>query len=324
MNVDEWVASVGKLSSIKKAKKEVVASALTGWLGTDIPDYTEGRWEAVCRRTTWLFPDGWGFSVGYGFKPVITHMTEKLSKDDGFPMPKYFNKSEWEFFPHINGYCWVASVESVPDGKVLADLVDAFAVKHGKPGIIIPWSNPYAEMIVDQAEDYFEWHGEDLAEGKVNLHKIMFDLANIVTDVDVLNSKSPWNVVLGDEMEGLSEYSDFARFENFISMLEDNNVAILDLDQHCAARSSGTEEWAIKENPLLEGKPVFRTWGQNSQESWFGDGTIAWIEAWIEDAADEKRIKFYAEEAGLHTGIYEEDWEPTGDFEYSSPTGTLL
>ena len=325
MDVDEWVASVSKLVSLKKPNREVIASAVTGWLGTDIPTSTEGRWEAVSRHTSWLFPDGWSFSVGTGFKPVFTHLAEELKSDSVFPMPEYFNSKEWKFFPHINGWCWVECDTDVPSGSKIVELLDVFTVKHGKPELALPWFNSFGVFIVEQEADYFEWYGEDLDEGEPNLHKVMFDLATMVVDVELFQSKCPWRVVESDETSGLSYFSDFMRFDRFVDNLEANNVVILDLDQHCAACSHGVEEWAVNNNPALAGKATFRTWGQNSEGAWFGDGTIGYVEVYnIEDEVAEKRVKFYAEEEGLYTGIYDEDWAPDGGFEFSSPTGTLI
>ena len=324
MNVDEWAESVGRLASLNKPNREVVASAVTGWLGTDIASYTEGRWEAVCRRTSWLFPDGWCFSVGTGFKPVFTHLSEELKSDSAFPMPKYFNSKEWKFFPHINGWCWVDCETDVPSGAKIVEFLDVFTLKHGKPYVGMPWLETFGFYVVEQESDYFEWYEGELENGEANLHKVMFDLATIVTDVELFKSKSHWGVAEGDETLGLSYFSDFMRFDRFVGKLDENNVLFLDLDQHCAGCSHGFEEWALKDNPALEGKPTFRTWGQNSDGAWFGDGTIAWVEAHnIWDATVEKRVKFYAEEEGLYTGVYENDWEPSECFEFSSPAGTL-
>ncbi len=76
-------------------------------------------------------------------------------------------------------------------------------------------------------------------------------------------------------------------------------------------------EWAIKEDPALEGKEIFRTWGQNSEYSWLGDGFI-FVETYLNDDESEKRIKQAAEEEGLDMGLEDEDWEPSGSFYYES------
>lgn len=324
MDVNVWNDNVERLGSVKKPNKTVVVSAVTGWLGTEVANDTEGRWEAVSRRTAWLFPDGWGFTVGTGFKPIFTHTTEKLNDGTLFPMPEFFNKNEWIFVPHINGWCYSASTVDIPAPETIMSFIDAFALEHGKPELILPWFNSWSEMVVDQGEGYYEYYDED-GEGEdnfVNVYKTMYKMCTLIKD-DVLEAKSPWVVVKGDETDGLSEHSDFMRFQRLVNKIDDNNIMILDLDQHCAGCAHGMEKWEIENNPALEGKPTFRTWGQNSQHSWFGDGTI-FVEAYnIEDSVTERRIKHIAEEEGLHMGVYEDDWEPSSDFDYSSPSITL-
>lgn len=319
---NEWCEDVEKVLTMKEPSPDLIASAITGWLRTEIAQYTEGRHEAVSRRAVWLFPDGCGLTVGAGYKPVFFHMSEELSKEAVFPMPDYFNTKPWVFAPHVNGWFHNDSTVDVPDGKFLADLLEVLTVKHGEPELCLPWSWSWYDNILDNVDDYVEW-GMEPDEGDFNVREFMIKLVLMIKDGS-FQKKSSWVINIGDETDWLSDYSDFIRFSKMLGKIEDESLMILDLDQHCAGCSAGTREWAEKDNPKLKGKDIFRTWGQNSEGSWFGDGTIRVEATWFEDAATEKKIKFIAEELGLYTGIYEDDWKACGDFEYWSPEVTLV
>lgn len=321
MDIDEWAEHVDRFVAGGQEDKTVTAAALTGWLGTPITDYTEGMWEAVCRRTSWLFPDGWVFNVGTGFMPSLTHLTDKLDKDTTFPMPDFFNKEGWSFQPHINGWCWEEAEGTILNATTLANLVDTFTVILGEPKIVLPWYYSFGESLYEQGEEHYEMFADDYEN--VNPHQKFFEMMEILKPIiDNGGEGLPWEVIFDSETSGLSKHSDFNKFLLLVEKIEEGNIMIVDLDQHCAGCSSGVTEWAVKNNPALEGKPVFRTWGQNSQMSWLGDGTV-WLEdVYVDDSAVEKRIKFLAEEVGIHTGIYEDDWEPSGEFSMVSPGST--
>lgn len=319
MSLTVWNNAIKETTSGEATVVDVV-NTVTGWLKTDLVTYTDGMWEPMGRRVIWLFPDGWMFNVGTYFAPVFQHKDTLIEPGTNFPMPDYFNTEGWEFSPYINGWRNTGAETDIIDAERIVELVEAFTVEHGEPMLALPWEYMYYGYYLEQGEDEAadEFYVDE--ETGLNTKQLMLDMIKLV-DSGKLTEQSPWEVKVGNDGDWLSEHCDFTRFVNLTRQIREKSIAILDLDQHCAGCSSGTEEYAVKENPKLEGKPTFRTWEQNSQTSYTGDGALL-IEVRLYDQPPyiaEKRIKFLAEELGLYTGIYEEDWEPIQEFSYETP-----
>lgn len=310
-----WAENLDKVKSGTATKVEFV-DAITHWLGTEIAENTEGMYEAISRRVVWVFPDNYALAVGTNFNPVFYHLSEELSASSILPLPQSM-QNDWHFYPKTNGWGNIASGGSFPSAERILSLVELFAKTHGEPKVLLPWGYGWTESVVDQDEDYYNWYADDLAEGEVNIRETMFHLATAVVD-GTLSKASPWEfIATDDEEDGLSYYSDFSKFQRFIARVSEEKLAILDLDQHCAACSNGTYEYAVKDDPELEGKEIFRTWGQNSENMWLGDGSI-YVDAYMDNGEVEKQLKIVAEEEGLDMDLEDEEWEPSGSFYYES------
>ena len=310
-----WTENLEKVKSGTATKVEFV-DAVTHWLGTSIAENTEGMYEAVSRRVIWVFPDNYVLAVGTNFDPTFYHLSEELTKDDVIPLPQTLQK-EWVFSNQSNGWTNSGLNSSFPTAQQILTLIDLFTSKHGEPKIVLPWGYSWTESVVDQDEDYYNWCVDELAEGEENIRETMFHLVTALGE-GKLAKASPWEfVATDDEEEWLSYYSDFAKFQRFIERVSEEKLAILDLDQHCASCSNGTYEYAVKEDPELEGKEIFRTWGQNSENMWLGDGSI-FVDAFMNDEEVEKQLKIVAEEEGLDMGLDDEEWSASGSFYYES------
>lgn len=310
-----WDENLDKVKNGTATKVEFI-DAITHWLGTEIAESTEGMYEAVSRRVVWVFPDGYALAVGTNFNPVFYHLSEELSRQSQLPLPQSLQEG-WNYYPQTNGWGYDKCARVFPSAEEILRLVELFAKTHGEPKVILPWGYSWTESIVDQQEDYYEWYADDSEEGEVNIRETMLHLATAITD-GTLSKASPWEfIATDDEEDGLSHYSDFAKFQRFIARISNEKLAILDLDQHCAGCSSGTYEYAVKDDPELEGKEIFRTWGQNSENMWLGDGSI-YVDAYMDNGEVEKQLKVIAEEEGLNMDLEDEEWEPSGSFYYES------
>lgn len=312
----EWLNNVIKVENGTSNKTEFT-DAVTHWLGTEVAQFTEGRWEPVARRVVWLFNGGYALSVGTAYSPTFYHLTDLISESDQMPIPQSM-QTNWVYTHHANGWRYESgSGSELPSAETIIKLLEMFSKHLGTPSILLPWGYIWTESILDQGEDYYlDWE-DDVEEGEDNNHKTMVKMLGLLKD-GTLEKASPWEFRFSeDEEAGLSKHCDFMRFERFTKRLSDEKIAVVDLDQHCAGCASGVYEYAVKEDPELEGKEIFRTWGQNSEYCWLGDGAI-FFQTYLNDPEGERQIKEAAEAEGLYTGVYEEDWEATGEFEYQS------
>lgn len=312
----KWLDSVEKVESGVANKVDFVDS-ITHWMGTEVAQSTEGRWEPVARRAVWIFNNGYALSVGTAYQPTFYHLTDLILESESMPIPQSM-QAGWHYTNHANG--WRYNSENgteFPSAETIVKLVDMFSQHLGTPRLLLPWGYIWTESVLDQGEDYYlDWE-DDAEEGEDNNHKTMFKMVGLLKE-GIIAKASPWEFTFSDdEADGLSFHSDFMRFDRFVERLTNEKIAIVDLDQHCAGCSSGVYEYAVKEDAELEGKEIFRTWGQNSEYSWLGDGAI-YFDAYLNNAEAEKQIKTVAEQEGLYTGVNEEDWEPSGSFEYES------
>ena len=305
-----WAENLDKVVNGTATKVEFV-DAITFWLGTEIAESTEGMYEAVSRRVVWVFPDSYALAVGTNFDPVFYHLSEELSEGSPNPLPETLQK-DWLFSSKSNGWSNIENGGDFPAAESILNLVELFAKTHGEPKVMLPWGYLWTDSIVDQADED-DWSTD---EGEVDIQETMFHLATAETD-GTLAKVSPWELESTDEDDGLSYYSDFSKFQRFIKKVSEGKIAILDLDQHCAGCCSGTYENAVQDDPELEGKEIFRTWGQNSENMWLGDGSIC-VEASIENPELEKQLLKVAKEVGLDMGIDDENWQASGSFAYES------
>lgn len=300
-----WAENLNKAKSGKANRVEFI-DAISHWLGTAIAEDTEGMYEAISRRVVWVFPDDYAFAVGtYFASPVFYHLSKEVKYGDIIPMSESLQK-DWTYSSHSNG--WARNVvrrdiNYFPTAQEILDLLELLSEEHGEPNLVLPWGSSWTDSV-------------HYSEGEDEIRETMFHLATAVLD-GTLAKSSPWKLVTMHESDALSYYSDFSKFERFIEKVREQKLVILDLDQHCAACSSGTYEGAVKADPELEGKEVFTTWGQNSQGFWHGDGYIC-VDVDIENADVEKELTLLAEEVGLDMEFDDEEWSPYGRFWYES------
>ncbi len=312
-----WNENLGKVLAGQASKVEFV-DAVTRWLYTDIAEYTEGRHEAISRRAAWVFPNDYVFSVGSGFTAVFYPLEERVSESTIIPIPGEI-VAGWEYVERANGWGRSVPAGEAPSPEEVVNLLEKLAAVHGEPELVLPWGYMWTESIIDQGSDYYEMYDNDYDDPETdNPYRTMFTLASAIVKEELVKF-SPWKLtVQEDEMSFLSEHSHFMLLDKVFRHIDENNLMILDLDQHCAGCSSGTYEWAVKNNPALEGKAIFRTWGQNSQFMWLGDGSI-YVEAFFEDDAAERVVKQYAYDIGLLSeNPSDTDWEPSSGFYFES------
>jgi hypothetical protein len=307
-----WAKNLKKVKTGKATKVEFV-DAITHWMGTEVAASTEGMGEAVSRRAVWLFPDGYALAVGANFDPVFYHLSKELPVGSMIPLPQS-RKKNWLFASRINGWTYSGVGGRFPKAAETLALVDLFSANHGEPKLLLPWAFHWVESITEQGEDYYDW---DESEDGVNKRKIMSSLATAIEDGSVAEA-CPWEFLLGSEEDGISHHSDFSKFQRFIEKVEEAKIAILDLDQHCAACSNGTYEDAVASDPELAGKEVFLTWGQNSEGKWLGDGSVYMESGYIDNPEFERQLKQLAQDEGLDMGLDDKNWEPSGSFAFES------
>jgi hypothetical protein len=311
--MNSWAENLDKVKAGTATRVEFV-DAITHWLGTQIAESTEGMYEAVSRRVVWIFPDNYALAVGTNFNPVFYHLTEELTEISSSPLPQGLQKG-WHFYSKSNGWGKIDNGGVFPTAESILNLVELFTKTHGEPRVILPWGYIWTDSIVEQSDED-DWNTDEDQPEEEDIQETMFHLATATTDGSLIGT-SPWELEVTDEVEGLSYYSDFSKFQRFIKKISESKLAILDLDQHCAGCTPGTYENAVKDDPELEGKAIFRTWGQNSENMWLGDGSIC-VEAWIDDAEIEKQLMRVAEEVGLVKRIDVENWVASGSFYYKS------
>lgn len=302
-----WETAVYKTLSGNGSKEDFVHT-ITGWLHTSITEYTEGSYEAISRRVTWLFPDGWAFVAATSCPLTLTHMTEEITSDTPAPV----RGEEWNFAVHANGWQLATSGEDTSASEILQRM-ESFSAEHGEPTLLLPWEYMWVEAIAEESlEDYLEYKPEDEAE----LYTAMHALASAVMDGQVADL-SPWAIEVTDPEDNMPAFCDWSRFQRVIAAISERKLMILNLDEHCAACSSGVYENAVKEDPELEGKRVFLTWGQNSQYMWLGDGRI-FLDVYFSEEEDERAVKDLAVAEGIYELDPDEEWEPSGSWYFES------
>jgi hypothetical protein len=313
---EDWFNSFERTLAGEATRAEFIAS-VTEWLkNEDISGGLEGRFEAVSRRVVWVFPKGWAFVVGSGHSPTFYHVDELMDPDSPFLFDD--DRSEgWEFRRYANGW-ELASVGTDWSAGLIAEWVERFSSVLGSPKLSLPWGYAWLDRITEQEEYYYSWEEKNYSDNpELSPYKIMSRVAAAAEDGQ-LAEVSPWTLEVGEEDDYMSEFSDWARFHRVVAEIEESKLMIVNLDEHCAACNSGVYEWAVKDDPELEGKNIFLTWGQGSEGGWLGNGFIA-TEVEFESSEDECAVWKLLVQEGLEEPFEgEEECDPVGSWEYES------
>jgi len=264
--------------------------ALTNWFQTEPAENTEQYFESVGRRVLWLYPNGLTLTIGAEMNLTISSATEQLS--EASELPEICEPINWEFFDHANGW----SSNQLSDKETFLEIIKVLEEMHGKPKLILPWESR-AENTADQEEEDYVFMDPD--EESYNDYLDVYRLMKLVQDGDI-HYFSEWQLSVVFEEDFMSPYSHFEKYQRFTEKLRESKLAILDLEEHCAACSGGVKEQAIKEDPELDGKPLFITWSQNSNAMVCPNGAIN-IEGHCWEASPEtmQKIKALADQEGV-------------------------
>jgi hypothetical protein len=309
-----------------KASQAEFIETLVGWMFSDAAMNTDGMYEASTRRVLWKFENNLALVIGTSFPLTLVHLDEEVT--DSTPsrfLPTYLAK-QWKRRAHANG--WVLDKEqpapdysalpTPPDYGEIQEWIELLSTLFDTPELIIPWDYPWYHAPLDYGEEFYEDYADDLEEGQLDGRKMLVYLASSI-EAGTLQAVSPWSINMVDGWEGLPYHCDLSRYLRVIQAIEESKLMIVDIDQHCAGCASGVYEQAIEQDPELEGKSIFRTFGQNSEYMFLGDGAI-FIEATLPVDAPEKELKELFEREGLYMGLPDAlpDWTPTGGVEYES------
>jgi hypothetical protein len=280
---------VGKLYIASGGSARLI-EALSGWLDTSVAEYAEMYADSLRRRITWLYPNKTSFTLGTNMQPTFAHVTEEWNENT--PLPELFEPSNWIFAPHANG--WQTNQDY--SFETLLEILQALEEMYGKPKLILPWEDAVERVQYEDKEDIVYSDEESDPDGYADENGF-YELSKFIAE-DKLKYFSEWEceVCYGDEY--VSEYSDYGRFDSFVSEIIDAKLVVPNLEEHCAACSHGVYDNAVKQDPQLEGKPVFLTWSQNSQGMVNPDGAIS-IDVWMEDEETAAKLEAIAKKHGL-------------------------
>lgn len=298
--VDRTEAAVKEIVAGKKPvlPLPVLVEALTGWLDSDLCEYTEGSYEALARRVVWKFSNEYIVTIGTDITITISHLSEEFTDASPMPFPESIEPSNWTFNARANG--WERS-ENLTTEELIEFLQNLADEAGEQPEMLLPLEYKFedVESLEDMAENYDD---NDTWAAMAKLAKIFNDDEELA----VLQSLSPWNIELIGEEDFMSYYCDWYKFSRFVGFLQDTGKWIVVLDEHCAACSRGSVESEVSANPALKDAPVFMTWGQNSQGAYLPNGTM-WAEVYMNEEEDERFIKRHARKFGLDVGEWEGD-----------------
>lgn len=292
---------------------------ISSWMYTDVAMYTEGMYEPTCRRVVFNFPNDLALVIGTGFPLTLVHMTEEVSESTlSSLLPKALSK-QWLIRHYSNG--WILEKEetheNVPDFAEVAEWVEVLASFFGEPQLSLPWGNTWFDTPINDGEAFYEDYEEYLEEGELDARKLLFYVVSSI-ESGALQEVSPWNLEMVESWEMMPFHCDLKRYLRALDAVEEAKLMIIDVDQHCASCGIGVYEDAVKRDPELEGKAIFRTFGQNSEHFFLGDGFI-FIEASLPERSPERELKQLFENEGIFLGLFENpQWQPTGEVEYQS------
>lgn len=282
MNV--WVESFTKFKEYLDSPQSVKAShplsaasfveSLTGWLHTDITDYTEGSSEAVARRAVWVFDDRWLLTLGTEINVTISGFQDKVDESSIVDLFEDFDDSEWVYNEKVNGWSSTEPLEYENFIYIIEEMSKVFGV----PKLFLPWEYRLQNVLDEGEESYSYW---DEGEEKHELYKAFYELM-MLFDEGKIAKVSPWEITIVGEEDYMSDYCVYSRFFEVVNELQDSGEWLVIIDEHCAACSRGSRESEIANNPALETAPEFMTWGQNSQSSYLPDGQM-WAEVMLDD-----------------------------------------
>jgi hypothetical protein len=301
----EWKQAVDLLASKVNAKTQsekmqnldspVILNALTGWLDTTITEYTEGASQAFGRRVVFLFNNDYTLTIGTGITPTIAHLNEEIPYD--FPLPfESMLEENWDYSYRINGW----SRKEKLSHEDLANFLLMLSEETGEdPTLILPFE---WKLEILEEDPWWDEDDED--------YPTWIKLLELFTDENKQKTADTIGLsfIVCDDTEYMSEYCEYSRFERLTEKLEEEGWFV-NLDEHCAACSSGTRKWWQEENAENPYAPEFMTWGQNTQTSHLPDGTF-WTEVYMDDEEHEKSLKKLAADFGLDVGAWQE-----GEFE---------
>lgn len=279
-----WVESFNKfkeyinLPQSKKVNSSLPAAdfveGLTGWLHTEITEYTEGSSEGVSRRAVWVFDDRWILTLGTDINLTIAGLHDKVDDSLISGLFDSLDDSEWVYNYNVNGWGYTEPLEY----ENLIWLIEEMSKILGTPKLFLPWEYRI-DNAVDEGEDFYSYWDED--DEKHELYKSFYELMVLLSEGKI-DKVSPWNIVLVGEDDCMSDYCVYSRFFEVVDELQKSGEWLVIIDEHCAACSRGSRESEIANNPNLKDAPEFMTWGQNSQHSYLPDGQM-WAEVMLDD-----------------------------------------
>jgi len=235
--------------------------AITHWFGEDLAQEPEDSHEAIGRRISWVFPNGLSFTIGAGFAPTLCWLSEFVDEDADLPdIAATFGP--WVFARYANGWVNLGNLEGDLSG--ILGLVDSLSATFGEPVLALPWHHIWTEVIVENAEDYYESFDSEYGDDpQSNPYRTMSRLAHAVLD-GTLASVSPWPLKLCDPDDFMSDHSDWSRFHRVVQRLSSQNLMFVRLDQYSASTT----------DPTPEGMSQFITWGRDGAVACLGNGFI--------------------------------------------------
>jgi hypothetical protein len=315
-----WIEAVDELKTLSDAAKSETALSVAGrryiasggserfisaigeWFNTNIAEYCEGYAESLGRRLLWVFPNQMALVIGADIGVTLTHLTEEIT--DETPLPETCDENNWSFVKYANG--WMSN--KVYEDDLFLEMLTAFEAEFGTAELVLPWERRL-EQAADEDKSDFIWVEEgDEAYAEYNA---FYDLLTLIND-GKLQHFSKWHIIKSYEDEYMSEFSDYGRFESFTGELSDSKLVILNLEEHCAACSSGTYKDAVASDPEMEGKFVFLTWSQHSQGYVNPAGAIN-IDSYIDDEDVAAQVEAVALKHGVPVSLF------GGDLNFSSP-----
>jgi hypothetical protein len=284
--IKRYASSVDALAA-GIATEEQLVEALTQWIQLVVPEegwfYSTPMLEAVSKRTCWLFPNDLLLVVSRAPVPVtLVSLSEVVSRGTSAPVNPKLQK-EWYLDPLANG--WGHALSPLPRASKISSLVSMLTQIHGKPKLILPWAETWAE-IVEEDDDAPEFTAA---------HK-MFEAA-IGGSVA---KQSPWEVEFAPADAYFPATCTYKKFVSLLEQIEARNIAIVVRDAWNDDTAEQVEHVRSK-NPTLAHLPVvlvFCNWGE---ANFFGNGRIIEVELDSEpqDAKLEAAIRTLAQELKL-------------------------